>query len=86
MKKYLLPKPLYLKENNGKFVFNNPIIFAENCDSRVVKAINKLYKQYSNPDEQTNGKISISHGSDFGEAYSLFITEDEIKIDSNSAA
>lgn len=86
MEKYLLPKPLYLKENNGKFVFNNPIIFAENCDSRVVKAISKLYKQYSQTDVQTNGKISISHGNDSGEAYSLYITEDGIKIDSDSAA
>lgn len=86
MSKYLLPKPLYIKENKGKFIFTNPMIVAENCDIRVIGAIDKLYQLYFVNNEQTHGKIIISHRDGAGESYSLYITEDEIKIDSDSAS
>ena len=85
MCKYLLPKPLYVKENNGIFVFENPDVISDNCDERVIKAINKLRDLFSQKNIGANGKIVISHRDGLDEAYSLYITQEEIKIDSNSA-
>ena len=86
MKKYILPKPLYIKENSGKFVFENPKVTTKDCDSRVIKAIDKLCQLYSQKDAEPKGIINISHGEGLGEAYSLYITEEEIRIESDSAA
>ena len=64
MKKYILPKPLYIKENSGKFVFENPKVTTKDCDSRVIKAIDKLNKAngvYDQPKAQVNVQTDDSN-------------------------
>lgn len=86
MKKFLLPKPIYVQENNGSFLFENPALVAENCDCRVIKAIDKLYETYGRRGAESTGTFTVCHGTGTDEAYSLSVTEGGIAIHADSPA
>ncbi len=82
----MLPKPLYRKEKEGVFHFQNPRLLCASCDERVRKALEELSHGYRAEEREFCGKVTVSHGHSFGEDYSLSVTENEIQIAASSAA
>lgn len=86
MKRYILPRPQFLREMNGAFYFQNPKLNIDTCDMRVQKAVLELCEAYQTAGGESNGKVTISHGNSDKEDYDLNVTESEIKIMASSAA
>ena len=84
--KFFIPKPTFTEIKEGSFEFVNPVLVADNCDSRVIKETNRLFDTYADKNQPNVGELVIRHDVQSTEEYSLTVDENGILIVAKSSA